>query len=63
MCHSSGRPPISTMGLGRNSVSSRMRVPWPPQSSTTFGLAAVIGESIGRGAAFSHSSRLPINRS
>ena len=43
MCHSSGRPPTSTIGLGRNSVSSRMRVPWPPHSRTTFTLAAVIG--------------------
>ena len=49
MCQRIGRPPISTIGLGRNSVSSRMRVPWPPQSITTFGLTAVIGQSIGRG--------------
>ena len=66
MCQSSGRPPTSTIGFGRNSVSSRMRVPRPPQSSTTLGLAAVIGQSIGRGAGwrlagrFSYSSRLPI---
>ena len=50
MCHRSGRPPISTIGLGRNSVSSRMRVPRPPHSMTTLGLAAVIGQSIGRAA-------------
>src|SRR6266852_3309728 len=31
-----GRPPISTMGLGRNSVSSRRRVPNPLQRTTTF---------------------------
>jgi len=31
-----GRPPISTMGFGRNSVSSRRRVPCPPQRITTF---------------------------
>src|SRR5437868_928996 len=31
-----GRPPTSTSGLGRNSVSSRRRVPWPPHRITTF---------------------------
>src|SRR5260370_24229172 len=36
MCQRIGRPPISTMGLGRNSVSSRRRVPNPRQRTTTF---------------------------
>src|ERR1017187_475768 len=36
MCHRMGRPPTSTMGLGRNSVSSRSRVPKPPHRITTF---------------------------
>ena len=36
MCQRIGRPPISTIGLGRNSVSSRRRVPSPPQRMTTF---------------------------
>src|SRR5438105_8099699 len=36
MCQRMGRPPTSTIGLGRNSVSSRNRVPSPPQSNTTF---------------------------
>src|ERR1051326_8225917 len=36
MCHRIGRPPISTIGFGRNSVSSRKRVPAPPHSTTTF---------------------------
>src|SRR3954467_14054333 len=36
MCHRIGRPPRSTMGLGRNSASSRIRVPCPPQRTTTF---------------------------
>src|ERR1700687_1299358 len=36
MCHRMGRPPISTIGLGRNSVSSRRRVPNPPHRTTTF---------------------------
>src|SRR5579863_2920615 len=36
MCHKMGRPPISTMGFGRNSVSSRKRVPNPPHKMTTF---------------------------
>src|ERR1035438_8113130 len=36
ICHRIGRPPISTMGLGRYSVSSRKRVPRPPHSITTF---------------------------
>src|SRR5258708_9164423 len=36
MCQRIGRPPISTMGLGRNSVSSRRRVPNPLQRTTTF---------------------------
>src|SRR5262249_42255461 len=35
-CHRSGRPPTSTIGFGRNSVSSRMRVPRPPHRRTTF---------------------------
>src|SRR3954465_3251577 len=50
MCQSIGRPPTSTMGLGRYSVSSRMRVPMPPHSSTTLGpregvILPVIGRS------------------
>src|SRR5687768_2630263 len=36
MCHKMGRPPIGTIGLGRNSVSSRKRVPNPPHKITTF---------------------------
>ena len=36
MCQRIGRPPISTIGFGRNSVSSRKRVPSPPQRMTTF---------------------------
>src|ERR1700690_1165804 len=36
MCQRIGRPPISTMGLGRYSVSSRTRGPSPPHSITTF---------------------------
>src|SRR5208283_1571400 len=36
MCQRMGRPPISTIGFGRNSVSSRKRVPSPPHSKTTF---------------------------
>lgn len=31
-----GLPPISTMGLGRDSVSSINRVPKPPASMTVF---------------------------
>src|ERR1700682_920726 len=36
MFHRMGLPPISTIGLGRNSVSSRRRVPNPPHRTTTF---------------------------
>src|SRR5882757_8268621 len=36
MCHRMGRSPTGTIGLGRNSVSSRKRVPFPPQRITTF---------------------------
>ena len=36
MCQRIGRPPTGTMGLGRYSVSSRNRVPKPPQRMTTF---------------------------
>src|SRR5277367_2695604 len=36
MCQRIGRPPSSTSGLGRNSVSSRSRVPRPPHRITTF---------------------------
>src|ERR1044072_4027312 len=35
MCQRIGWAPISTMGLGRYSVSSRRRVPCPPQRITT----------------------------
>src|SRR5712691_2692586 len=48
MCQSSGRPPTSTMGLGRNSVSPRSRLPRPPQRITTF-----IPGTIPRGSASS----------
>src|SRR3954454_16413550 len=41
MCQRTGRPPTSTIGLGRVSVCSRRRVPMPPQRIRTF---------IGRGA-------------
>src|SRR6476660_9392638 len=34
MCQRMGRPPISTIGLGRASVSSASRVPRPPASMT-----------------------------
>src|ERR1019366_8241867 len=36
MCHRMGRPPISTMGLGRTEVSSLSRVPRPPARMTAF---------------------------
>src|SRR5258708_1186004 len=36
MCQRIGRSPMGTIGLGRNSVSSRKRVPNPPQKMTTF---------------------------
>src|SRR3954465_6397327 len=36
MCQSSGRPPISPMGLGRTCVSSLIRVPSPPARITAF---------------------------
>src|SRR3954451_2042370 len=36
MCQRIGLPPMSTIGFGRNSVSSRIRVPCPPQRMTTF---------------------------
>src|SRR2546421_8379981 len=35
MCHRIGLFPIGTIGLGRSSVSSRMRVPSPPQRTKT----------------------------
>jgi hypothetical protein len=34
MCQSTGRPPISTIGFGLNSVSSRILVPSPPARMT-----------------------------
>src|SRR4051812_25377726 len=40
MCQRIGRPPISTIGFGLKSVSSRKRVPRPPARIATF-----IGES------------------
>src|SRR5215472_672120 len=36
MCHKIGRPPISTIGLGRIEVSSTNRVPSPPARMTAF---------------------------
>src|SRR5215831_17457522 len=36
MCHKSGSPPISIIGLGLISVSSARRVPRPPARITTF---------------------------
>src|SRR4051812_3288646 len=36
MCQRIGRSPIGSIGFGRNSVSSRSRVPLPPQRITTF---------------------------
>src|SRR6185437_7273090 len=36
MCHRIGRPPISTIGLGRMVVSSLSRVPRPPARITSF---------------------------
>src|SRR5262245_52432133 len=36
MCQRIGRPPTSTMGFGRTSVSSANRVPIPPAKMTTF---------------------------
>src|SRR4051812_30612673 len=36
MCQRMGRPPTSTSGFGRYSVSSRSRVPCPPHKITTF---------------------------
>src|SRR6267142_490732 len=41
MCHRIGRVPIGTMGLGLSSVSSRMRVPRPPQRTKT-GMSEVL---------------------
>ncbi len=36
MCHKIGRPPISTIGFGRDCVSSERRVPSPPARITAF---------------------------
>src|SRR5262249_47976163 len=36
MCQRIGLPPISTIGLGRTTVSSLMREPRPPASMTAF---------------------------
>src|ERR1022692_1648550 len=49
MCQSIGRSPIGTMGLGRNSVSSRSRVPWPPHRITTFMFARAVRSPSWRG--------------
>src|SRR3979490_913290 len=51
MCQRMGRPPISTIGLGRNSVSSRRRVPNPPHRTTTF-IIWVPGSAAGAGQRF-----------
>src|SRR5687768_8084597 len=46
MCHRIGLPPISTMGLGRLSLASRMRVPWPPHRMTTGMLRSTRSSSV-----------------
>lgn len=45
MCQRIGRPPISTIGLGRDSVSSRSLVPKPPQRMTTFTSESPLNDS------------------
>src|SRR6266702_6997045 len=47
MCQRSGRPPTSIIGLGRNYVSSRSRVPRPPHKTTTF-MRSKIAQGLGR---------------
>jgi hypothetical protein len=36
MCHKIGFPPISTIGFGREELSSAIRVPKPPARMTAF---------------------------
>ena len=62
MCQSSGRPPTSTIGFGRYSVSSRMRVPRPPQRMTTLGrrLTKLIGLGDQHAAGYSCKGRLEV---
>src|SRR5476651_461175 len=48
MCQRIGMPPISTIGLGRASVSSERRVPRPPARSTAFILLSVLAPAIDR---------------
>src|SRR5687768_3835698 len=38
MCHTTGLSPIGSIGFGSVSLTSRMRVPWPPQRMTTLGM-------------------------
>src|ERR1041384_6234518 len=35
MCHTIGRFPIGSIGLGSTSFASRIRVPWPPHRMST----------------------------
>src|SRR6185437_8484295 len=66
MCQRIGRPPISTIGLGRNSVSSRSRVPFPPQRMTAFIVSlsfvvrATARTQVARAAFHGTSSGLPL---
>jgi len=46
MCHKMGRPPISTIGFGRNSVSSRRRVPMPPARITAFTVSPFVSPAL-----------------
>src|SRR5919112_1656984 len=46
MCQRIGRSPISTIGLGRDAVSSDSRVPRPPARMTTFTSARPPGDSL-----------------
>src|SRR5438876_2232987 len=64
MCQRTGRPPTSTSGFGRYSVSSRMRVPWPPQRMTTFTIIPSLVEAEHRfhvGPPFAWPPRRPRN--
>src|SRR5687767_13978746 len=59
MCQTSGRPPTSTIGLGRNSVSSHIRVPCPPHRMTTLGVGHAMATELSQSRS-SFGARMPM---
>src|SRR4051812_43644543 len=60
MCQRSGRPPMSIIGLGRDTVSSVIRLPTPPARITAF-TALRTSRSGGRQELLGHRGKVPVD--